>query len=87
MHPDQHTHESHRYRAPDSDQKPPQAPEQEQRASNSISIEETVTTVRTPEPEGDRVAEAGNAYTGRQMDDKLKANPRVEDADRAQTDD
>ena len=34
-------------------------------------------TVATPEPEGTRVAEAGSAYTGRQMDDRLKSSPRV----------
>lgn len=34
-------------------------------------------------PEGARVAEAGNAYVGRQLDDDLKENPRLEDGDEA----
>ena len=33
--------------------------------------------------DGARVAEAGNAYVGRQMDDALKSSPRVEDGDEA----
>jgi len=34
-------------------------------------------------PDGARVAEAGNAYVGRMMDDDLKTTPRVEDGDAA----
>ena len=33
--------------------------------------------------DGARVAEAGNAYTGRTMDDDLKSSPRVTDGDEA----
>ena len=54
----------------------PHAPEQDQ-TSDAIDDAQT-NTVSTPEPDGKRVAEAGNAYVGRQMDDRLKANPRVE---------
>jgi len=36
--------------------------------------------VATPEPEGKRLGEAGNQYTGRMMDDALKSTPRVDDA-------
>lgn len=36
-------------------------------------------------PDGDRIAEAGNAYVGRQLDDDLKANPRLEDGNDATT--
>lgn len=54
----------------------PHAPEQDQ---SSDAIDDTSqNVVSTPEPQGKRVAEAGNAYVGRQMDDRLKANPRVE---------
>lgn len=51
-------------------------PDQDQ-SSDAIS-DVSQNTVSTPEPDGERVAEAGNAYVGRQMDDRLKANPRVE---------
>lgn len=33
--------------------------------------------------DGARVAEAGNAYVGRTLDDDLKSSPRVEDGDEA----
>ena len=79
MHPDQSTPDGHRYQSPDS--APERAPEQDQ--SLPEGAETTSQTVATPDPEGDRVAEAGNAYVGRTLDDDLKENPRVEDADRA----
>ena len=88
MHPDQYTSDKHRYHAPDSnaDQERgeadvPQAPEISQEAE--ADLEATSETVATPDVEGARVAEAGNAYVGRQMDDALKSSPRVEDADEA----
>lgn len=90
MHPDQFTPDSHRYSAPDSDpddanapsEADPQAPpvgrpEQDQADDDA---ETTSQNVATPEPEGKRLGEAGGAYTGRQMDDRLKSSPRVDDA-------
>ena len=52
------------------------APEQDQ-SSDAID-DVSKTTVSTPEPDGERVAEAGHAYVGRQMDDRMKTTPRVE---------
>ncbi len=58
----------------------PNPPEQDQ---SDDAIEPDATT-DTPEVEdGARVAEAGNAYVGRTMDDSLKTSPRVEDGDEA----
>lgn len=52
---------------------------------------ETGTEVRAEPPEDDgeakRQGEAGNAYVGREMDDRLKANPRIEDADQVRPED
>lgn len=81
MHPDQKTPAGHRDHAPDSQAKQPipDPPEQSQQAD----IETTGVTVRTPDTDGARVAEAGHGYVGRMMDDDLKANPRVEDGDAA----
>ena len=76
MHPDQNTPDSHRYRAPDS--KTPRTTQE------NDAIDETGANVRTPEPEEKRLGEAGNEYVGRQMDDALKAHPRVDDADEVQ---
>lgn len=39
-------------------------------------------TVDTPEPEGERLGEAGNAYVGRTASDAVTTHPRVLDADR-----
>lgn len=64
MHPDQRTPDNHRYTAPDS-----KAGKRHPHRNES----------KNPEPEGKRIAEAGNAYVGRQMDDDLKAHPRVEE--------
>ena len=84
MHPDQKTPDSHRYRAADSN--PDKAlgnrtPEQNQ---DSEAIEEELKTASdepgsAPEMDGDRIAEAGNAYVGRTMDDRLKSSPRVDE--------
>ena len=82
MHPDQSTPGSHRYHGPDSK---PRAPEQAQNLPEDA--ETSSQNVRTPEPEEKRLGEAGNEYVGRQMDDRLKANPRVDDADDVQADD
>ena len=86
MHPDQKTPDTHRYRAPDS--KPP-APERAPDQAQDLPPEAEVTheNVRAPEPEKGRLGEAGHTYTGRHMDDALKANPRSEDARRVRPDD
>lgn len=82
MHPDQSTPDTHRYHAADSHAEPPHQPEQDQ---DSDAVDE-VTATESDEPgsapevgEGARVAEAGHAYTGRQMDDELKSSPRVDE--------
>ena len=77
-HPDQHTPDSHR-----TSQQPPE-PEPGQELDADPALEEDADTgsdVRTPEPEGDRQGEAGNTYVGREMDDRLKTTPRIEDED------
>ena len=43
--------------------------------------------VSTPDTDGARVAEAGNAYMGRELDDRLQSSGRVLDADQAVTND
>ena len=79
MHPDQATPDSHRYRSSDSH---PTKPERDQ---DDSAIDEAVAhdsdePGSAPEVEGgDRIAEAGNAYVGRTLDDDLKSSPRVED--------
>ena len=85
MHPDQKTPEGHRYRSPDSNPPRERAPEQEQALPPDAEV--THENVQTPEPEGERHGEAGHAYTGRQMDDRLKSSPRVDDADEVMGDD
>ena len=55
---------------------PENAPHQDQ---TSDAIDDTQTnSVSTHEPDGERVAEAGHGYVGRQMDDRMKTTPRVE---------
>lgn len=83
MHPDQFTPDSHRYTAPDSEHEAenPRPPEVSQQAEEDL--EATSETVLTPDPDGARLAEAGSEYVGRQMDDRLKAHPRVNDGDEA----
>ncbi|HEX9950546.1 MAG TPA: hypothetical protein VGB53_02165 [Rubricoccaceae bacterium] len=56
----------------------PKAPAQNQQ-SDAIDAADTSSgsTVSTPDTDGARVAEAGNGYVGRTMDDSLKTNPRV----------
>jgi hypothetical protein len=72
------------------DQNTPETPTPNRSNDASIDLHDdqleeaggTGTGVSTPEPEEPRQGEAGNTYTGRQMSDALKDNPRVEDADR-----
>ncbi len=83
-HPDQHTPDGHGVTRRDDAPKP--------QVSDSLAEDledpaledaaDTGATVRTPDPEANRQGEAGNDYVGRQMDDGLKANPRIEDASR-----
>lgn len=61
----------------------PDAPEQDQDLPASADAEATHETVATPDTDGARIAEAGNTYVGRGMDDRLKTNPRVRDGDDA----
>lgn len=75
MHPDQKTPDSHRFSSPDSRER---APEQDQ-DDDAIDADPVSGEVE----DGARVAEAGNAYVGRMLDDDLKSSPRVEDGDEA----
>ena len=79
MHPDQSTPDSHRYRSADSSA----PPEQDQDATEAMDTDRDAAPAASEVEDGARVAEAGNAYVGREMDDALKANPRVEDGDEA----
>ena len=89
MHPDQTTPDSHRYQSSDSDGPPePRAPETREpevdQHDENLDLERDAAPAANEMEEGDaRVAEAGNAYVGRQLDDRLKSSPRVEDADEA----
>lgn len=83
MHPDQKTPDSHRYQSSDSEGDPePHAPELSQQAEGDMDPDDAAPLAAEVD-EGARVAEAGNAYVGRQMDDDLKTSPRVEDRDEA----
>ena len=66
-----------------SDQSAPaHRPAQDQRLpADEASTGENVST---PDPDGERIAEAGNAYMGREMDERLQENPRELDGDRAE---
>lgn len=78
-HPDQHTPDTHR----SSTQQPP-TPGPGQELDADPALEEDADTgqdVRTPEPNEKRQGEAGHTYVGREMDDRLKENPRIEDED------
>lgn len=84
MHPDQSTHSSHRYQSSDSDGAlEARTPEQSQRAEGEMDTSDDAAPAANEVDEGARVAEAGNAYVGREMDDSLKSSPRVEDGDEA----
>ena len=78
MHPDQFTPDSHRYQSSDSEAEP-QPPDQDQELPPAADADAEGAEVE----DGARVAEAGNAYVGRQLDDRLKTAPRVEDGDEA----
>jgi hypothetical protein len=82
MHPDQSTPDSHRYTASDSEANRPHAPEADQ-DDDAIETEDDAAPAAQEVDEGARVAEAGNAYVGRELDDALKSSPRVEDGDEA----
>lgn len=83
MHPDQTTPDSHRYQSSDSKGEP-RPPDVSQDSEAIDESGESAVPAAAPEvDEGARVAEAGNAYVGRQMDDDLKTNPRLEDGDEA----
>jgi hypothetical protein len=87
-HPDQHTPDDHNITNRDD------APAENLSKDTAVDLHDdqleedadTGSEVRTPEPETKRQGEAGNAYTGRQMSDSLKDNPRIEDADRVEKD-
>ena len=61
----------------------PHKPEQSQDATPSMDLERDAAPAATEVEDGARVAEAGNAYVGRTLDDRLKSSPRVEDRDEA----
>lgn len=85
-HPDQHTPDDHRT----SNREHAPRPDLRQELAEDLDEEElaelqerarTGSTVRAEEPDGKRLGEAGHTYVGRQMDDDLQANPRIEDQD------
>lgn len=82
MHPDQTTPDSHRYQSSDSESEP-RPPETSQEIDAEIDTTSEGAPAATEVENGARVAEAGNAYVGRQLDDRLKSSPRVEDGDEA----
>lgn len=84
MHPDQTTPDSHRFTSPDSKETggKDRAPEQDQ-DSPAIDPDRDAAPAAQQPPDGARVAEAGNAYVGRGLDDRLKSSPRVENGDEA----
>lgn len=81
MHPDQRTPDSHRYQGSDSQSARKKAPSSDAPESPQPDLDPQ--TAASEVPNGARVAEAGNAYIGRQLDDDLKSSPRVEDGDAA----
>lgn len=87
-HPDQHTPRDHNIRNRDDAPRPNLSKETAEDLKDDQLEEaaDTGTEVRTPAPEDKRQGEAGNTYTGRQMSDALKDNPRIEDADRVEQD-
>lgn len=83
MHPDQSTPDSHRFTSPDSGDGVPDPPELSQKAEGDLETDDDAAPAAAEVEDGARVAEAGNAYVGREMDDDLKSSPRVEDGDEA----
>ena len=61
----------------------PHAPDQDQSATPEMDTDRDAAPAAQTVEDGARVAEAGNAYVGREMDDALKSSPRVEDRDEA----
>ena len=55
----------------------PKPPAQNQQSDAIDAANPSTLIVATPDTDGARVAEAGNGYVGRMMDDSLKTNPRV----------
>ena len=83
MHPDQTTPTDHRHTSSDSAAaRTARVPEQDQ-DSDAIEPDRDAAPAATEVEDGARVAEAGNAYVGRTLDDRLKTAPRVEDGDAA----
>ena len=66
-----------------SDAPTPRKPEQDQNETPSMDTDRDAAPAAAEVEDGARVAEAGNAYVGRTMDDALKTSPRVEDGDEA----
>lgn len=60
----------------------PHRPEQDQSATDAMDTDDAAPAASEVD-DGARVAEAGNAYVGRTLDDDLKSSPRVEDGDEA----
>ena len=85
MHPDQQTPDDHRTQKPDSQSDPeaPRTPDVSQDAEGELDTDDDAAPAAAEVDDGARVAEAGNAYVGRGMDDRLKSAPRVEDRDEA----
>lgn len=89
MHPDQRTPDSHRYQTPDShgDAARPKEEAPSGRAPESpqpdLDPDRDGAPAASEVEDGARIAEAGNAYVGRELDDALKSSPRVEDGDEA----
>lgn len=87
-HPDQQPPDAHRS---STDQSAPK-PDADQNLQDDLSDPalqddaDTGSGVRTPEPEEPRQGEAGHSYVGRQMDDRMKTNPRIDDADEVTSD-
>ncbi len=87
-HPDQHTPDDHNVKNRE-DAPAPNLSKDTAIDLHDDQLEEAADTgadVRAPEPEDKRQGEAGNTYTGRQMSDALKDNPRIDDADRVEKD-
>ena len=82
MHPDQRTPDSHRYQASDSQSSAEDAPSSTPPDADQPDLVASTSAAAEVE-DGARVAEAGNAYIGRQLDDALKSSPRLEDGDAA----
>ena len=61
----------------------PRPPEQDQSATDAMDTDDDGAPAASEVEDGARVAEAGNAYVGRTLDDDLKSSPRVEDGDEA----